>query len=289
MLSLEHAGILMSVRTHIKANQSWTRIDWLEIWEYRELLWNLVCRDFVTVYKQTILGPVWFIFQPLATTMTFTVIFGNLAKIPTDNLPPFLFYMCGTVLWTYFQACMDTVSGSLVTNSGIFGKVFFPRIIPPIAVVINNLARLAINLMLFLVFWFYFIFFRQTTIAPNLMMLAFPLMVIHCAGLGLGIGLWLSSLTVKYRDITFVLPFFAQLWMYATPVVYPASMIPARFSWWLSLNPMASVIELNRYAFLGQGTLHPEAIVCNVIIMLVILFTGILQYNRVQRTFIDTI
>jgi len=276
-------------RTHIKANQSWIRIDWLEIWEYRELLWNLVCRDFVTVYKQTILGPVWFIFQPLATTITFTVIFGNLAKMPTDNLPPFLFYMCGTVLWTYFQACMDTVSGSLVTNSGIFGKVYFPRIIPPIAVVINNLARLAINLMLFLAFWFYFIFFRQTTIAPNMMMLAFPLMVIQCAGLGLGIGLWLSSLTVKYRDITFILPFFAQLWMYATPVVYPASMIPERFSWWLSLNPMASVIELNRYAFLGQGSLRLEAIAANFVIMLVILFTGIMQYNRVQRTFIDTI
>ena len=279
----------MSIRTHIKANQPWWLIDWGEIWEYRELLWNLVCRDFVTVYKQTILGPVWFVFQPLATTLTFTVIFGNLAKIPTDNLPPFLFYMSGTVLWGYFQACMDTVSGTLVTNSGIFGKVYFPRIIPPLAVVINNLARLAINLMLFLAFWFYFIFFRQTTIAPNMMMLVFPLMVIHCAGLGLGIGLWLSSLTVKYRDITFILPFFAQLWMYATPVVYPASMIPERFKWWIAINPMTSVIELNRYAFLGQGTLHPWAIATNFVVMLVILFTGILQYNRVQRTFIDTI
>jgi len=184
---------------------------------------------------------------------------------------------------------MDTVSTSLVTNSGIFGKVYFPRLIPPIAVVINNLARLAINLALFLAFWLYFIFARQTSIEPNLLMLAFPLMVIQCAGLGLGIGLWLSSLTAKYRDITFVLPFLAQLWMYATPVVYPASMIPERFSWWLAINPMASVIELNRYAFLGQGTLHAGAIAANVAIMLVILFTGIMQYNRVQRTFIDTI
>ncbi len=279
----------MKARTHIKGNQPWWRFDWREIWEYRELLWNLVCRDFVTVYKQTILGPVWFIFQPLATTITFTIIFGNLAKIPTDNLPPFLFYMSGTVLWTYFQACMETVSNSLVVNAGIFGKVYFPRIIPPISVVINNLAKLAINLMLFVAFWFYFIFFRKTTIEPNLLITVFPLMVIHCAGLGLGIGLWLSSLTAKYRDISFALPFIAQLWMYATPVVYPASIIPEGFKWWISLNPMASVIELNRYAFLGQGTLYPEAIASNFIIMLVILFTGILQYNRVQRTFIDTI
>ena len=279
----------MSTRTYIKANQSWWRMDWREIWEYRELLWNLVSRDFVTVYKQTILGPVWFIIQPLATTITFTIIFGHLAKIPTDNLPPFLFYMSGTVLWTYFQGCMDTVSNSLAANSGIFGKVYFPRIIPPLAVVINNLARLAINLTLFLAFWLFFIFAGKTTVAPNLLIVVFPLMVIHCAGLGLGMGLWLSSLTAKYRDISFALPFIAQLWMYATPVVYPASMIPEGFRWWISLNPMASVIELNRYAFLGQGTLYPEAIAANIIIMLVILFTGILQYNRVQRTFIDTI
>ena len=279
----------MSTRTYIKANQSWWRMDWREIWEYRELLWILVSRDFVTVYKQTILGPVWFIIQPLATTITFTIIFGNLAKIPTDNLPPFLFYMSGTVLWTYFQGCMDTVSNSLAANSGIFGKVYFPRIIPPLAVVINNLARLAINLTLFLAFWLFFIFARKTNIAPNLLIVVFPLMVIHCAGLGLGMGLWLSSLTAKYRDISFALPFIAQLWMYATPVVYPTSIIPEGFRWWISLNPMASVIELNRYAFLGQGTLYPEAIASNFIVMLVILFTGILQYNRVQRTFIDTI
>jgi lipopolysaccharide transport system permease protein len=279
----------MSIRTHIRANQPWWWINWREVWEYRELLWNLVCRDFVTVYKQTILGPVWFIFQPLATTITFTVIFGNLAKIPTDNLPPFLFYMSGTVLWTYFQGCMDTVSNSLVANSGIFGKVYFPRIIPPLAVVINNLARLAINLILFIAFWLFFIFVSKAPISPNLLIVVFPLMVIHCAGLGLGMGLWLSSLTAKYRDITFVLPFLAQLWMYATPVVYPASMIPERFKWWIAINPMTSVIELNRYAFLGHGTLYPEAIASNFIIMLIILFTGILQYNRVQRTFIDTI
>ena len=265
------------------------QIDWREIWEYRELLWNLVCRDFVTVYKQTVLGPIWFIFQPLATTLTFTVIFGNLAKMPTDNLPPFLFYMSGTVLWTYFQACMDTVSNSLSANSGIFGKVYFPRIIPPLAVVINNLARLAINLALFLAFWVYFVFVKGAAVSPNLVMLSFPLLVLQCAGLGLGIGLWLSSLTVKYKDITFALPFFAQLWMYASPIVYPASMIPEKFKWWIALNPMASVIELNRYAFLGQGTLDYRAIISNVAIMLVILFTGILQYNRIQRTFIDTI
>lgn len=279
----------MTARTHIKANQTWWRIGWREIWEYRELLWNLVCRDFVAVYKQTILGPLWFIFQPLATTITFTVIFGNLAKLPTDNLPPFLFYMSGTVLWTYFQACMDTVSNSLAANSGIFGKVYFPRLIPPLAVVINNLARLGINLMLFVAFWLYFIFVRPTSITPNMLLLAFPLLVIQCAGLGLGMGLWLSSLTAKYRDITFALPFIAQLWMYATPVVYPASMIPDRFSWWLAVNPMASVIELNRYAFLGHGTLHADAIAINFAVMIVILFTGIMQYNRVQRTFIDTI
>jgi lipopolysaccharide transport system permease protein len=282
-------GERMSVRTHIKANQPWWRVDWYEIWEYRELLWNLVSRDFITVYKQTILGPLWFIFQPLATTLTFTVIFGNLAKIPTDNLPPFLFYMCGTVLWTYFQACMDTVSGSLVTNSGIFGKVYFPRLIPPLAVVVNNLARLAINLGLFLAFWLFFMFFKQAPVEPNIWMIVFPLLVIQCAGLGLGIGLWLSSLTAKYKDISFILPFFAQLWMYATPVVYPASMIPERFNWWIAVNPMASVIEVNRYAFLGQGMIDPVAIASNFIIMLVLLFSGIAQYNRVQRTFIDTI
>ena len=148
----------MTTRTHIKANQSWIEIDWREIWEYRGLLWNLVCRDFATVYKQTLLGPLWFIFQPLATTITFTVIFGNLAKMPTDNLPPFLFFMCGTVMWTYFQACMDTVSNSLVANSGIFGKVYFPRLVVPLSVVISNLIAFALQFATFLCFLLYYKF-----------------------------------------------------------------------------------------------------------------------------------
>lgn len=276
-------------RTIIRANQPWWRIEWRAIIEYRDLLWLLVRRDFVAIYKQTILGPLWFIIQPLATTLVFTVIFGGLANMPTDGVPKFIFFMSGTVLWGFFQGCIDGVSQSLVNNAGMFSKVYFPRLIPPLAVVFNNLIRFALTFGIFLVFWVYFSFSSGSAIQPNAWILALPLLVLECAALGLGAGLWLAALTAKYRDLRFALSFLLQVWMYLTPVVYPLSLVPPHFRWIACLNPMSVVMEIERYAFFGVGVVEVNLLMAGFAITAVVLVTGIFFYNRIQRTYIDTV
>lgn len=275
-------------RTHIKANQSWWKIDWREIWEYRDLLWMLVKRDLTAVYKQSVLGPLWFIIQPLATTIVFTVIFGNFAKISTEGTPPFLFYMSATIMWNYFAGCMNGVSGSLIVNAGIFSKVYFPRMIVPISLIISNLAQFALNFLTFLVFFLYF-WLRGAALNPSWLVFCLPLLVLHSAVVGLGVGLWLSASTTKYRDLRFALPFLSQLWMYITPIVYPVSMVPERWRWILAINPMAAVTEFNRHAFLGSGHLNADWMIGSFVTGIVLLVTGVLAFNRIQRTFVDTV
>jgi lipopolysaccharide transport system permease protein len=247
-----------------------------------------VRRDFVSVYKQTILGPLWFLIQPLLTTITFTVIFGNIAQLPTDGLPQFLFYMSGIVIWTYFADCLTKTSNTFVNNYTLFGKVYFPRMAVPVSILISNMITFAIQFAFFLLFVGYF-FLRGAIIQPNVWILATPILILMMAGLGLGFGLLISSMTTKYRDLRFLVQFGVTLLMYATPVIYPASAIPIRFQNLIKANPMTPIVETFRYAFLGAGTVHPVDLLYSFGFMLVVLVLGSITFNRVEATFMDTI
>jgi lipopolysaccharide transport system permease protein len=273
----------------IKPSRRFFSIDLHEMWLYRDLLWLLVHRDLVALYKQTILGPLWFIIQPLLTTLVFTVIFGNVAKISTDGMPKTLFYMSGIMLWTYFHSCAQNVGTSLVGNAGLFRKVYYPRLVSPLSIVISNLAQFGLNMMVFLCFYFYFLFFTSASIHPTWWLLAIPLLVIESAMIGLGVGLCIAAMTIKYRDLTFAIPFLTQLWMYATPIVYPTSLLSERWRWAAMLNPMASVVEQCRLAFLGTGTLTAGYLICGWVIAFLLLAVGLIVFQRAQRTFVDTL
>lgn len=259
-----------------------------ELWKYRDLVMLFVRRDFVAAYKQTILGPLWYLIQPLLTTITFTVIFGNIAKLPTDGLPQFLFYMSGTVIWSYFADCLTKTSNTFVQNSNLFGKVYFPRMAVPVSILISNLITFAMQFGFFLLFVGYFVL-RGTPLQPNLWMLSFPLLLIIMAGLGLGIGILISAMTTKYRDLRFLVSFGVSLLMYATPVIYPASAIPERFQLLIKANPMTPIVETFRYAFLGAGSVHPLDLLYSFGFMLVIVAIGSVVFNRVEATFMDTV
>jgi lipopolysaccharide transport system permease protein len=243
----------------------------------------------VALYKQTILGPLWIIIQPLVTTLVFTVIFGNLAKISTDGMPKTLFYMSGVMMWTYFHNCTQNVGTSLIGNAPLFRKVYYPRLVSPLSLVISNLAQLGLNLLVFLSFYFYYLFFTSTAIHPTWWLLAMPLLVIESAMIGMGVGLCIAAMTIKYRDLTFAIPFITQLWMYATPIVYPTSLLSERWRWLLMFNPMASVVEQCRMAFLGTGTLTTAYVLSGWGLAFLLLVVGIIVFQRAQRTFVDTI
>ncbi len=263
------------------------RLD--ELWRYRDLVLLFVRRDFVSVYKQTILGPLWYLIQPILTTITFTFIFGSIASLPTDGLPPFLFYMSGTVIWSYFADCLNKTSNTFVGNAHLFGKVYFPRLAVPVSVLISNLITFSIQFALFL---FFIVFFalRGSAIAPNWGWVALsPLLVLMMAGLGLGFGILISSLTTKYRDLRFLVGFGVQLLMYATPVIYPTSAIPAQYQWIIQANPMTPIVEAFRYAFLGTGTVNGLQLVYAFGFMLVVVALGSLVFNKVEQTFMDTV
>jgi lipopolysaccharide transport system permease protein len=225
----------------------------------------------------------------LATTIVFTIVFGQIARIGTDGIPPFVFYMSGMVLWNYFAGCLNGASGSLVGNAGLFQKVYFPRLIAPISNLFSQMIYFLVNLTVFVAFYVYYLFFLETSIQPTLWILALPALVLQAAIVGMGVGLWLSALTVKYRDISFLLPFLTQLWLYATPIIYPASSVPEKWRSLYYLNPMASVVEFNRFAFFGVGTLTKEIFLFGIASGVIILITGLLMFNRSQRTFVDTI
>ena len=259
-----------------------------ELWQARDLILLFVRRDFVAVYKQTILGPLWYLIQPLLTTIIFTFIFGNIAKLPTDGLPSFLFYMSGTVVWTYFASCLTKTSETFVSNANLFGKVYFPRLAVPISILISNLIAFAIQFALFLFFIGYFAL-GGTQVAPNIWILFTPVLLLMMAGLGLGFGILISSMTTKYRDLRFLVQFGVALLMYATPVIYPVSSIPEQFQWIILANPMTSIVEAFRYAFLGAGTLNPSHLLYSFGFMLVVVLIGTLVFNRVEQTFMDTV
>lgn len=260
-----------------------------ELWRYRDLVMLFVRRDFVAVYKQTILGPLWYLIQPLLTTITFTFIFGQVASLPTDGLPQFLFYMSGTVIWAYFADCLTKTSNTFVQNANLFGKVYFPRMAVPVSILLSNLIAFVIQFALFLIFIGFFVL-RGTVITPNWLWVALsPLLVMMMAGLGLGFGIIISSLTTKYRDLRFLVQFGVQLLMYATPVIYPVSSIPERFQWIILANPMTPIVEAFRSAFLGAGTVDVGHLAYSFGFMLVVVFLGSVIFNRVEQTFMDTV
>ena len=258
-----------------------------ELWDYRDLLVLFIRRDFVTTYKQTLLGPFWFFIPPILTTITFTIVFGNIAKIPTDGAPTMVFYMAGIVLWNYFSSCLTNVSGVFNANAGIFGKVYFPRLIMPLTIIVSNLMRFLIQYLMFLVFVAYFYF--QNLIQPNSWMLLTPFIIVLMALISMGIGLVLSSMTTKYRDLNMLIGFGMQLLMYASPVIYPTSSMSEHYLWLLNLNPLVPMFDYMRYAYLGIGHFSLVSLMYPLVFALVVLAIGVLVFNKVQKTFMDTV
>lgn len=276
--------------TEIKPKSSLLSIDFKELWQYRDLYRMFVKRDIVTWYKQTILGPLWFFIQPIMTTIMFMVVFGGIAKISTDGLPQPLFYLAGICLWQYFAECLNQTSKTFIDNANVFGKVYFPRLVVPIATVTSNLVRLAIQMGLFLVVFAYYMIFTDAPMHPNLYALLTPVLIMILAGLGLGFGILFSSLTTKYRDLVFLLSFIVQLWMYATPVIYPLSTITdPRLKMLMQANPLSSILETFKFGWLGVGEFSWAALGYSAGFMIVLLALGIIVFNRIQRTFMDTV
>lgn len=272
----------------IRPRSGWFDVSFRELWRYRDLMMLFVRRDFVAVYKQTILGPLWFLLQPMFSTLVFTIVFGRIAKIPTDGVPHMLFYLSGLVVWNYFATCLNKTSDTFAGNAVIFGKVYFPRLVVPVSVVITNLITFGIQFALFMAFVLGF-YISGVELRPNLWILATPLLLIQMAALGLGMGILISSLTTKYRDLSYLVSFGVQLWMYATPVVYPVSLIPQKWQWLYLINPMAPIVETFRYAFLGAGGMKLWHLGISAGITLAILLVGIILFSRIEKTFMDTV
>ena len=272
----------------IQPQRNW--FDWRlgDLWRARDLVMLFVWRDFVSVYKQTILGPLWYLIQPLLTTLTFTVIFGRIAALPTDEVPDFIFYLAGSVIWAYFAECLNKTSMTFISNSGLFGKVYFPRLAVPISILISNLIAFAIQFTLFLAFVLYY-WLVKGIITPNWSVALLPVYILMMAGLGLGFGILVSALTTRYRDLQFLVRFGVQLVMYATPVIYPLSSIPEKYRIFIRANPMTSIVEGFRYSFLGSGAIDIWNLLYSFVFMLAALMIGILLFNRIEATFMDTV
>ncbi len=263
-------------------------IKLLDLWTYRDLLLMFVKRDFVSFYKQTIFGPLWFFIQPIFTTIVFTFVFGNLAGISTDGLPHYLFYLAGITAWNYFSDCLTKTSTVFKDNANIFGKVYFPRLIMPLSIVVSNLVRLGVQLLLFVAIMFYF-GFQGANFHVTWALAFFPFLVLLMALLGLGLGLIITAMTTKYRDLSFLVNFGVQLLMYGTTVIYPLSAAPEKYRKLIELNPMTGIIEAFRYAFLGKGYFTAWSLGYSAIFTVVITILGIIIFNKTERSFVDTI
>ena len=257
----------------IKGNRSWFHFNITEIWTYRYLTWLFIKRDFTTFYKQTILGPLWFFIQPIITTVVFSIIFNRIAKIPTNGIPPILFYMSGIIAWNYFSTCLNSTSSTFTANASLFGKVYFPRIIMPISKIISSLAKFGVQLFMFLGFYLYFIIKGNSNIQPNFFLL---LMII-------------SSLTIKYRDLHHLVSFGTQLLMYATPIVYPLSSVPDKYKFFIIMNPMTPIINIFREAFISQGSFDISILTSSILTTFILFVLGFLLFNKFENNFIDTV
>ena len=272
----------------IEPKKKWYDLQIKELWRYRDLIALFIRRDFTARFKQTILGPLWFFIQPLITTIIFTIIFGQIARLPTDGLPQFLFYMSGTLMWSYFSNCFISSSDTFISNSYIFGKVYFPRLVMPVSVLVSNLITFSIQFFFFIAFFVYFKL-NGAEVFLTSWAFAFPLLLILEAGIGLGLGIIISSVTTKYRDLRYLVSFGVSLWMYATPIIYPVSTIPEDWQWVAAINPITPLIETFRAGFLGAGNASWAGLAYSAGFMLVVLFLGIVIFNRIEKTFIDTV
>jgi lipopolysaccharide transport system permease protein len=271
----------------IQPKKSVFQLNLSEIWNYRDLIWIFVRRDIVSVYKQTVLGPLWFFLGPLFTVYTFVFVFNQIANISTDNVPAPLFYLAGTTLWNYFQACFTGTSTTFISNANIFGKVYFPRMVSPISMVISNLLKFAIQLLMFLCFWIYY--YSAGEINPNKYILLLPLLILLMGGMALGLGIIISSLTTKYRDLSYFIGFGITLLMYATPIIYPVSAIPDIYKPFVTYNPIAPIIETFRFGFTGAGYFSWSGLAFSSIFTAGVLLIGTLLFNKIERTFMDTV
>lgn len=275
--------------THLKAKNGWFDINLGELWQYRDLIWLFAKRKLILVYKQTILGPAWIILQPLMTTLIYTVVFGNIANISTDGIPQILFYMGGTAIWSFFAACLNQTALTFTSNSRVFGKVYFPRLVSPLSTVLSSAIDFLVQFAMFLLLWVYFV--AKSAIAPNYIGIIFlPLIVLYLGLLGLGFGIIVSSLTTKYRDLSLLVTFGVQLWMYITPVVYPVSTLAdSGFYTLIMLNPATCAVETFRWIFLGVGEVDMTYWGISAVVMAAVVTLGVIIFSRVEKTFMDTV
>ncbi len=274
----------------IKPQSSFFDVNLKEVWRYRDLMLLFVKRDFAAQYKQTVLGPLWHLVQPVLTTIMFLLVFGKIANIPTDEIEPILFYMSGITIWNYFASCLTNTSSTFVANASIFGKVYFPRLVLPLSVVLSNIARLLIQFGLLLSCMVFYAVFKNTPIQFGINWLLIPVLIFIMAGIGLGLGIIISSLTTKYRDFAVLVTFGVQLLMYATPVVYPLSYLKNKsYRWIIEWNPLSSLVEGFRYALFGKGSFDASSLLYSFIFMMVLLVSGIVIFSKVERTFMDTV
>lgn len=273
----------------IKPHTNLLEVNLGELWSYRDLTYMYVKRDIVTFYKQTIMGPLWFVIQPILTTVMFMFVFGNLAGLSTDGIPQPLFYFSGIILWNYFADCLTRNSKIFIENQMVFGKVYFPRLVVPISITISNLVRFFIQFVIFVIIYLYYYFQPNTVVEPNIYITLLPLLIILAAGLSLGFGIIFSSLTTKYRDLSFLLQFAVQLWMYATPVIYPLNSISPDKHWIIALNPMTAVVETFKFAAIGHGVFSWVYLGYSFAFMIVLLVVGVIIFNKVEKGFMDTV
>ena len=273
----------------IEPRSKWWDLRLKEIWDYRDLIWIFVRRDIVAVYKQTVLGPLWFFLAPIFTVIAYNFVFGTIANISTDGIPPFIFYMAGTTLWGYFQSSFTMTADTFISNSAIFGKVYFPRMVAPISTVISSLFKFGVQMLMFLCFLGYYMLFEETSLHFTYWLWAVPFLVLMMSGLSLGFGIIVSSLTTKYRDLKNFIGFGITLLMYISPVIYPISAVPQHFQWLTRLNPLAPIIEAFRLAFTGSGTVTFSDMAYSSSFVIVLLVLGAVMFHRVERTFMDTV
>ena len=266
-------------------------VNWRDLYAYRDLMWLLVWRDFATRYKQTVLGPLWHIFQPLLTTIVFTVVFSQVAELPTDGLPPTLFYLCGLLAWNYFSQTFNSTSSTLTANAGLFGKVYFPRLIVPLASAISNGVSFLIQLCSFFAILFLYRASHPTVVCGPRWeaIVLLPLILLQLAAFSLGVGLWLSALTSKFRDFSVLSGFMLQLWMYLTPVIMPLAKVPPQWHKFIAANPVTMPVECFRYLLLGQGWINVSLIYVSIGATVVTLITGILVFQRIEKSFVDVV
>ncbi len=272
----------------IRPRSGWFDLHLRDLWRYRDLVALFIRRDFVATYKQTILGPLWFIIQPVLTTLTFSLVFGSMARLPTDGLPKILFYLSGVTAWNYFAECLTLTSNTFVGNANLFGKVYFPRLAVPLSIVISNLIKFGIQFGLFLLFMLFFVL-KGSTVRPTPAIFLLPILLLIMAALGLGSGIIVSALTTRYRDLRFLVQFGVQLLMYSTPIIFPLSKLPDKYRWVMLCNPMTPVIETFRYAIVGSGTFSWRHLGMSTAVAILILASGVLLFNRVEKTFMDTV